>query len=117
MRLLEHRKKTVTVKPAAAPQKVQESGRLYRFDDTGAVSVRVVLQPLSAKTELAVQGQIGEATLLMLYDGDLTLDEGMGVCVEPNTSTTCDYRISEMPRCYHSHKEYTLAFIPPTQRG
>jgi len=117
MRLLEHRKRAVTVKPAAAPQKVQESGRLYRFDDTGAVSVRVVLQPLSAKTALAVQGQIGEATLLMLYDGDLTLDEGMGVCVDTDTSTTCDYRISEMPRRYPGHKEFTLAFIPPEQRA
>ena len=68
-------------------------------------------------SDLAVQGQTREAKLLMLYTGDQTLDEGMGVCVETDASTACDYRISEMPRRYHSHKECTLAFIPPELRG
>lgn len=117
MRLLEQWKQTVTVKPAAAPLKVQENDRLYRFDDAGAFPMRVVLQPLAARSDLAVQGQTREAKLLLLYDGDQTLDEGMGVCVETDASTACDYRISEMPRRYHSHKECTLAFIPPELRG
>ncbi len=117
MRLLEQSKQTVTVKPAAALEKVQEDDRLYRFDAAGAFSIRAVLQPLSARTELAVQGQQPEAKLLMLYDGDQTLDEGMGVCVDIDASAACDYRISEMPRRYQSHKEFTLAFIPPERRG
>jgi hypothetical protein len=117
MRLLEQMKITVTVKPAAAPQKVQENDRLYRFDGAGAFTVRAVLQPLSARSELSVQGQTAEGKLLMLYDGDKTLDEGMGVCVDADANTACDYRISEMPRRYQSHKEFMLAFIPPEQRG
>ena len=117
MRLLEQRKRTVTVKPAAAPQKYQEDDRLYRFEDAGAFTVRAVLQPLSARSDLAVYGQTAEGKLLMLYDGGQTLDEGMGVCVDTDASTACDYRISEMPRQYQSHKELTLAFIPMERRG
>lgn len=117
MRLLEQMKRTVTVKPAAAPQKVQENDRLYRFDGAGSFTVRVVLQPLSARSDLAVQGRTTEGKLLMLYDGGKPLDEGMGVCVDADANTACDYRISEMPRRHQSHKEFTLAFIPSERRG
>lgn len=117
MRLVEHMKRTVTVKPAAAPQAYSEGDRLYRFNDAGAFDVRAAVQPLAERSGTAVQGQERGAELLMLYDGCETLDEGMGVCVDANPSAACDYRISEIPRRYHSHKEFTLAFIPPEQRG
>jgi hypothetical protein len=117
MRLVEHMKQTVTAKPAAASAKYQENERLYRFDEEQAFAVRAVLQPLTEQPDTFVYGETQAAKLLMLYDGDETLDEGMGVCVDVSPSAPCDYRISEMPRRYQSHKELTLAFIPEEQRG
>jgi len=117
MRLLEQMIRSVTVKPAAAAAAYQQDDRLYRFDDSRAFEIRTALQPLTEKPDAAVYGETPTARLLMLYDGGETLDEGMGVCVETDASTACDYRISEMPRRYHSHKECTLAFIPPKLRG
>ncbi|MBN1778448.1 MAG: hypothetical protein JW811_10040 [Clostridiales bacterium] len=117
MRLLENMKQTVTVKPAAAAGVYQEDDRLYRFDGSRAFLVRAVLQPLTERPDAAVYGETPTARLLMLYDGDETLDEGMGVCVDVISSSPCDYRISEMPRRYQSHKELTLAFIPEELRA
>jgi hypothetical protein len=117
MRLLEHMMRTVTVKPAAAPAIYQENDRLYRFDGSRAFAIRAALQPLAEHADAAVCGETPGARLLMLYDGEDTLDEGMGVCVDASNDAPCDYRIAEMPRRYQSHKECTLAFIPEDMRG
>ena len=63
-----------------------------------------MLQPLTERPDAAVYGETPAAKLLMFYDGDETLDEGMGVCVDVIASAPCDYRISEMPRRYQSHR-------------
>ena len=117
MRLLETMKRSVTVKPAAQAGVYQDTDRLYRFDGSQAVGIRAVVQPLQEKTAAAVYGETPSVQLLMLYDGDEQLDEGMGVCVDVDASAPCDYRISEMPRRYPSHKECTLAFIPEPLRA
>lgn len=117
MRLSERMKRTVTVKPAAAPSVYQADDRLYRFDGGQAFAVRAVIQPMTEQSGAAVYGETPEARLLMLYDGGETLDEGMGVCVDADENAPCDYRIAEMPRRYESHKEFTLAFIPAQRRG
>ena len=117
MRLLEQMKQSVTVKPAAAAQVYQEDDRLYRFDDAGAVALRAVFQPLDEKTNAEVYGQTQQAQLLMLYDGDETLQAGMGVCVDVSADAACDYRIAEMPRRYPGHLESILVWIPEDQRA
>lgn len=117
MRLSEGMKQTVTVKPAAAALVFQEDDRLHRFDDNQAFAIRAAIQPLADRPDTAVYGETPAAKLLMLYDGEETLDEGMGVCVDVLPSAPCDYRISEMPGRYPSHKEITLAFIPSEMRG
>lgn len=117
MRLMEQGKRTVTVKPAAAGGVYRENDRLYRFDAERAFTVRAAIQPMAETSGAALYGETPEARLLMLTDGGETLDEGMGVCVDVHENAPCDYRIAEMPRRYQSHKECTLAFIPPELRG
>ncbi|HPF86509.1 MAG TPA: hypothetical protein PK537_00480 [Candidatus Limiplasma sp.] len=117
MRLKESLKRTVTVKPAAAPAVYQANDRLYRFDDGQAFAVRAVIQPITEQSTAAVYGETPQAQLLMLCDGGEDLAEGMGVCVDGIETMPCDYRIAAMPRRYTSHKEYTLAYIAPELRG
>lgn len=117
MRLLESSKQTVTVRPAAASEIFAENGRLYRFDNGQGFTVSVVLQPMDTSSASAVYGDTPQARLLMLTDGGESLEEGMGVCVDVTNDSPCDYRIAAMPRHYKSHNEFTLAFIPPEQRG
>ena len=109
--------KEVTIKPAAAPSVYREDDRLYRFDGARAFVISAALQPLTDRPDAAVYGETPAQRRLMLYDGERTLEEGMGVCVDAAGDAPCDYRIAEAPACYAGHQEITLAFIPQRLRG
>ena len=117
MRLLEREKRTLTIKPAVTrTNKYTNTERLYRYDDTGAQTIRAVVQPLSGHTAALVYGAgIGQRKRL-LYDGDAALALGMGVCVDVDATAPCDYRIEDLPGRQSGVLNAVLVYIPPEQR-
>lgn len=76
--------------------------------------IRAAIYPAGRELDAQVYGErIGEMRL-MLYEGAMALDVGMGVCVEA-TDGVPDYRIIRMEKWAHTRA--TLERIPEGRRA
>jgi hypothetical protein len=118
MRLLESAKRTVTVKPPKVSTNAYNSDdRKYRFDDEGAIEIRAVIQPMSGHVAAQIYGTEITNKRRMLYDGQETVSLGMGVCVDVDADSPCDYRIEDLPSVYgNGIHSAVLTYIPPERR-
>lgn len=105
MRLRERDKRKVTI---WQPDGMDDD--VYRWKEPQEVCVAIY--PLSSATDARVYGERVSDMRLFLYDGQINLQVGMGVCVDADD--TCDYRIVSVQRWAHARA--VLEFIPEGRR-
>ena len=105
MRLMSRRKRRVTVH---APLEGTD-GRRRQWGEGRAILA--VIQPLKAAARDGQAGITREEKRLLLYDGEMKIEAGMGVCVD---AESCDYVVTAVARFKAQVAEMTL--IPESRR-
>lgn len=73
-------------------------------------------QPDTSLRAATLYGEQVQRMRLLLYDGPLTLEEGMGVCVFVPPEASCDYQIKSVER-WQGVQRARLERIPEVDRG
>lgn len=104
MRLMRRHKRMVFVFPLAGMDE-----EVYQFGQ--GVGICASLYPIGETTDFQITGDLTQEKLLMLYDGDVALDVGMGVALADEAPV---WRITALERW--DHQRATLERIEAGRR-
>lgn len=108
MRLMENRKRPVTLRPKIGGTDIPVWG-------VGTV-IRSIIQPVSSKVLAEMYGERITKMKLLLYDGATIITEGMGVCVELPGDQPCDYKVICTEQ-WAGHQRAIIEWIPANRRA
>lgn len=108
MRLRERDKREVVLR-----ERVDDED-LHKWKGPG-VAIRAAVYPLTDQLSAQQYGAKIKSMRLLLYDGEVKLTVGMGLCVDVPGGASCDYAIESVEGW--DHQRATLEWIPENLRG